>query len=596
MKITEGRGGAFDLCFMQEELKREVRLREDFLKRCHGSYDDNFYTVELIEKIYPIKEIGLPDILNLWKEYLSQKDPKETLNLYVHIPFCFKRCYFCTYSGFELKDEKELERYTLTLLKYLRYFSKTFKGKRFTNLYIGGGTPSILSKEMIFEILSEIRRSFDFLPEGEKTFEMHPTSSSFDKLKIIKDFGFNRISFGVQTFNETVLELNNRGYQTEGKTIESIEQAKSLKFDFVNLDLMAGLYGETEESIISSFLKATKLKPYSISFYPLQPVHQYLEQTFRCSKKEYFDYRHKILKTVVPKINQIAKEHNYSTINLSNENINLNDSGSFGFRRENYRIKKDKAYVFEDKNELNSICGIGDQSFSYINKRIKYKMYDRNLFDPEDYVVRASPYTEKREMISFLLRNFSYQRFVSLNHFEKIFGKDLIQEFGEAIDKLKRLNAISIKDDKLMLLSKDLQEVLIHCLFLFDKEDIQKAIAPKEAKKTKMIKIDKAKSKMLSEKMEKIVKKDKYIQLLVTDGVVDEKREESFVVLTKEKDKKEIFVDDQTIVVNVTVQGKEFILTPVNQIKFDVIKKGDSLSVLSTDWNKPKALIVKREL
>ena len=111
-----------------------------------------------------------------------------------------------------------------------------------------------------------------------------------------------------------------------------------------------------------------------------------------------------------------------------------------------------------------------------------------------------------------------------------------------------------------------------------------------------MIKIDKAKSKMLSEKMEKIVKKDKYIQLLVTDGVVDEKREESFVVLTKEKDKKEIFVDDQTIVVNVTVQGKEFILTPVNQIKFDVIKKGDSLSVLSTDWNKPKALIVKREL
>ncbi|MGI6636767.1 MAG: radical SAM protein [Minisyncoccales bacterium] len=575
---------------MSEKLfKEETDLYRRFLEKCHKTLLTNYFLADLDALVYPESKVRLDEIIKAWQG-ASQ------INFYTHIPFCYRKCDFCCFSSYIPSNEKEINLYVKDLIKYYDFFSPIFKDKSFTNLYFGGGTPSILKEKEMKDLLTSLFDLFKFDDDGQKVMEFNPATSSKGKLKLLKDFGFNKVSFGVQTFNQETLRLNNRGYQTPEMVKEAVSDAKDLGFEIVNIDLLFGLYGDTSKDLIENVKRSLDLNPDTIHLYSLQPTSHYFKKKKIKSKESFFERKRGIIQRSIDRIISLVKEKDYMLPPIIDfADLDFPDPHAFVFSKPKVHDRK-KEYSFGDINASEDILGMGYRSRSHIKKKMRYSMDDKISVDPSDYIFSASPYTEKREMISFLLRNFSYQRFVSLNHFEKIFGKDLIQEFGEAIDKLKRLNAISIKDDKLMLLSKDLQEVLIHCLFLFDKEDIQKAIAPKEAKKTKMIKIDKAKSKMLSEKMEKIVKKDKYIQLLVTDGVVDEKREESFVVLTKEKDKKEIFVDDQTIVVNVTVQGKEFILTPVNQIKFDVIKKGDSLSVLSTDWNKPKALIVKREL
>lgn len=154
-----------------------------------------------------------------------------TKSVYIHIPFCLKKCAYCAFlSGFDLKFKND---YTSALISEIKKF---YNGEELETLYFGGGTPSLLDVSQLGEILSFFKFGKDF----EITLEANPKTLDLEKLKAIKDLGINRISLGVQAFDDKLLKILERSHNLDDvyKTIENIELAG---FDNFSIDLMYGL-------------------------------------------------------------------------------------------------------------------------------------------------------------------------------------------------------------------------------------------------------------------------------------------------------------------------------------------------------------------
>ncbi len=566
---------------MHDEIKKEIELHREFLRRCHVSGPDNFYMVELIDLVYPRKRLGMNEIESIWKRFLGgpRRGP---LNLYIHIPYCFERCHFCTYSGFKLERESELSDYVAKLKGYLRRFSSIFEGEEFTNLYIGGGTPSILSESLMADVFDELP-SFSLVADGERTFEMSPINSSRAKIDLIGKAGFNRVSFGVQSFNPEVLRLNNRGYQTNEMVSRAVEDAKKAGIDFINLDLIGGLYGESEGSIIDGFEKALSLGPHSISFYPLQPVSGYLEMTFGLDKKSYFEYRYELLTKVFPELRRIANSKGYNS--TGSKSLNLNDSGSFSFRKMDHPVTQRNSYIFQDRNMVNSVLGIGGKSFSHISGTIRYKMSEDLVENPNDYFFDATPYDEKREMLGYILSNLSYNKSVSIANFQYNFNRDLVDEFSEPIRKMRELGLISIKSDDLSFVSDNPEDCLLHSLFFFDSDELKTAVNKfgKKVKKEKMFTSPK-KSKdgrAAERKMREVMDSNKKKKMDVSDGTILKKDVGSLILRSRDDEEKVFSIERGVLVVDTVPAGEDFSLHPDKEVAFGDLAVGDLISVTS---------------
>jgi len=190
----------------------------------------------------------------------------ETLSLYIHIPFCKQKCYYCDFLSFPVEGSKQnqennkIEEYIDFLVKELSFY----KNQKFKTIYIGGGTPSILNESLLIKLLSNLEEYARGLKEY--TIEINPESFTRGKFDIISSFGVNRISIGVQSFSDMVLESVNR--PTRAKDIfNSIDILKEKKFENFNIDLIVGIQGRNQ--YLNDLNMAVKLMPSHISLYLL---------------------------------------------------------------------------------------------------------------------------------------------------------------------------------------------------------------------------------------------------------------------------------------------------------------------------------------
>ena len=140
------------------------------------------------------------------------------------------------------------------------------------------------------DLLTSLFDLFKFDDDGQKVMEFNPATSSKGKLKLLKDFGFNKVSFGVQTFTQETLRLNNRGYQTPEMVKEAVSDAKDLGVEIVNIDLLFGLYGDTSKDLIENVKRSLDLNPDTILLYSLQPTRFYLKEFWKMKKDDFFDH------------------------------------------------------------------------------------------------------------------------------------------------------------------------------------------------------------------------------------------------------------------------------------------------------------------
>lgn len=181
-------------------------------------------------------------------------------NVYIHIPFCLRKCRYCTFSSYPKLDLRE---------KYLQGLTEEienrYQGEKLKTLYIGGGTPSLLDFSSVGKILSK----FKFENDAEITIEANPESTTADWLKGVFDFGVNRISFGVQSFDDRLLKLIGRNH-TVKQAFDVIKTARKTGFKNINIDLIYGLPTQSMADVSASVITACEIGVEHISSYGLK--------------------------------------------------------------------------------------------------------------------------------------------------------------------------------------------------------------------------------------------------------------------------------------------------------------------------------------
>src|SRR4030095_7136797 len=171
------------------------------------------------------------------------------LGLYLHIPFCRKRCHFCYFRVYTDKNAQEIEDYLDVLVREMELYGRlpAIAGRKLNFVYFGGGTPSFLSTRQLESLVSRLTAITPWAGAEEITFECEPATLSESKISPIRQMGGTRLSLGVENFDDRILELNGRAHRTP-EIFRAYEFARSLDFPQINIDLIAGMLGETDEN------------------------------------------------------------------------------------------------------------------------------------------------------------------------------------------------------------------------------------------------------------------------------------------------------------------------------------------------------------
>ena len=191
----------------------------------------------------------------------------QPLSLYIHIPFCESLCYYCACNKIITKHHDRAN-------VYLRYLSREIDlhtahcgtGQVVSQLHLGGGTPTFLSDDGLRQLMATLRRSFTFAPGGEYSIEVDPRTVTADRLAVLAELGFNRLSFGVQDFDAEVQKAVHR-IQPAEQVFALVEASRALGFESVNVDLIYGLPRQTPESFDRTLAQVVQLRPDRIALY-----------------------------------------------------------------------------------------------------------------------------------------------------------------------------------------------------------------------------------------------------------------------------------------------------------------------------------------
>ena len=197
--------------------------------------------------------------------------PGVPLGLYLHIPFCRKRCHFCYFRVYTDKNAQEVVDYLDVLAREWEIYAKlpAVAGRPTDFVYFGGGTPSFLSTRQHRTLVDRLSAVSPWRDAEEITFECEPGTLAGDKLSVIRDIGVTRLSLGVENFDDELLELNGRAHRSP-EVYRAYEQARQLGFAQINIDLIAGMMGETEENWQRCVEKTLELAPDSITIYQME--------------------------------------------------------------------------------------------------------------------------------------------------------------------------------------------------------------------------------------------------------------------------------------------------------------------------------------
>lgn len=192
---------------------------------------------------------------------------KKNMELYIHIPFCVKKCAYCDFLSFPA-DEGTKRRYVEKLMEEMRTMGAVCRDNTVSTVFVGGGTPSILKGEWMEELFSVLRENFSLEPDAEISMEANPGTVTKEKLFSYRRAGINRLSFGLQSAKERELSALGRIHSFED-FLESFRAARECGFENITVDLMSALPGQTADSWMETLKRTAELSPEHISAYSL---------------------------------------------------------------------------------------------------------------------------------------------------------------------------------------------------------------------------------------------------------------------------------------------------------------------------------------
>ncbi len=197
--------------------------------------------------------------------------PNTPLGLYLHIPFCRKRCKFCYFRVYTDKNARDVETYLTALVKEVELYSRlaAVKGRSLQFIYFGGGTPSYLSASQLTSLITDLKRLISWEGVEEVTFECEPGTLQQPKLVVLKELGVTRLSLGIENFDDHILEENGRAHRS-AEIFRAYQWARDLGFEQINIDLIAGMVGESWDNWRDCVRKTVALDADSVTIYQME--------------------------------------------------------------------------------------------------------------------------------------------------------------------------------------------------------------------------------------------------------------------------------------------------------------------------------------
>ncbi len=189
------------------------------------------------------------------------------LSLYIHIPFCVRKCAYCDFLSFPA-DESVKDSYIARLCRELEEAAKDYEERKVVSIFFGGGTPSVLHADQMMRLMEAVVRNYHINSDAEISIEANPGTVDTEKLRAYKKAGINRLSIGCQSLDDKELKLLGRIHR-EADFYRAYDSARNAGFDNINTDLMSALPGQSADSYITSLKKLIELKPEHISAYSL---------------------------------------------------------------------------------------------------------------------------------------------------------------------------------------------------------------------------------------------------------------------------------------------------------------------------------------
>lgn len=210
-------------------------------------------------------------VAEVQRAFSAEPDRSAPMGLYLHIPFCRKRCKFCYFRVYTNQNANAIARYVEALAKEVELLSheRAVQNRKLKFVYFGGGTPSYLSSRQLRFLRDELSRSVSWDEADEVTFECEPGTLSLEKVQTLKDIGITRISLGVENFNDAILEENGRAHLSP-EIDRAYEWIQQVGFPQVNIDLIAGMIGETDLNWSKCIERVRAMKPDNITIYQME--------------------------------------------------------------------------------------------------------------------------------------------------------------------------------------------------------------------------------------------------------------------------------------------------------------------------------------
>ncbi|MBQ8305123.1 MAG: oxygen-independent coproporphyrinogen III oxidase [Blautia sp.] len=363
----------------------------------------------------------------------------QTLEIYIHIPFCIKKCAYCDF----LSGPASVSRQNL----YLRALTREIRerkdgtGRRVSSVFIGGGTPSVLSGEQLLPVMEAVRETFTVLPEAEITIEANPGTLDREKLAAYRRMGINRLSIGLQSAKDDLLKKLGRIHDYE-TFVKTWLLAREEGFRNCNVDLMFAIPGQSPEDWQATLRTVAALSPEHISAYSLivEPGTPFagMDLALPDEDTEYAMYEDTA---------RILGEYGYRQYEISN------------YARDGFACRHNIGY-WQRKEYLG--FGLGAAS---LFKEVRY----RNTVDPDTYsrvwgedgavpdrrtagqYEEVTPLTEPDRMAEFMFLGLRMTEGVSGQAFEQQFGKPLTAVYGPVIDKYRSLGLLAEENGRILL-------------------------------------------------------------------------------------------------------------------------------------------------
>ena len=189
---------------------------------------------------------------------------KEQAGLYIHIPFCLNKCGYCSF--YSIKSVNLIPEYIAALEKEIKHYSNIFSS--FDTIYIGGGTPSVLSIQNLEDILAEIRQNYRIMAESELTIEVNPADIDAAYLTSLRQLGVNRLNIGIKSFDDSILRFLGRRHNRQ-QAVHAIDASHTAGFDNIGLDLIYCVPGQTLMTWQETLSQALSFQPQHLSCYQL---------------------------------------------------------------------------------------------------------------------------------------------------------------------------------------------------------------------------------------------------------------------------------------------------------------------------------------